>query len=359
MIRNRYVCHPGIYIKEAIEELELNQSEFALRTGLSIKNVSTLISGDSNITFEVAVKLASFFQNDVEGWINLQTKYDIFLHEKTIEKEYDDDWKIAKQYDKEFISHICKVNITNQDKHKCIDELRKCFNVGSLQALKQPNMYVFCKTSVNKDIDEKTIIMRNSWVSIAEQTAKKNKCNAFDKDKLLDKIADLKRLTKESPSVFVPKLKAILSDAGINLVILPYLKNSNIGGVTKWNSFDQSVVVAINDCGKDADKFWFSLFHELGHAIKNHKRHMTISYTKNNIEDEEEKDANEFASNSLINPKDYISFVSKKTLSESDIKRFANSQGVAPFIVVGRLQKDGYVGWDKFQNLKTKYKIIY
>ena len=359
MIKKRYVSHPGVYIKDAIEELEMNQSEFALRTGISIKNVSTLISGDSDITFEVAVKLASFFQNEVEGWVNLQTKYDMYLHEKTLQKEYDDDWEIAKKYDKDFVSHICKIDINANNKQNCIDELRKCFNVGNLQALKQPNMYVFCKTSINRDIDEKTIIMRNSWVSIAEQIARKNKCGVFNKDELLDKIPQLKKLTLESPTVFVPELKKILSEAGINLVILPYLKNSNIGGVTKWNSFDQSVMVAINDCGKDADKFWFSLFHELGHAIKNHKRQMTISYTKNNLEDEEDKAANEFASNSLINREEYLLVVNNKSFTEKSVKEFAKQQGVAPFIVVGRLQKDGYVGWDRFQKIKTKYTVVY
>ena len=78
----RKVSHPGIYIKDAIEELGLNQSEFALRSGLSIKNVSTLITGDSDITFEVALKLAAFFNNSVDGWINLQTRYDFYLNEQ-------------------------------------------------------------------------------------------------------------------------------------------------------------------------------------------------------------------------------------------------------------------------------------
>lgn len=74
--RKRIVSHPGLIIKDALEELGLNQSEFAYRTGLSIKNVSTLLNGESNITFDVAVKLSNFFGNSVEGWINLQTKYD-------------------------------------------------------------------------------------------------------------------------------------------------------------------------------------------------------------------------------------------------------------------------------------------
>ena len=58
--RKRIVSHPGVYIKDAIDELGLSQSEFALRTGLSIKNVSTLINGESNITFEKNGRVSLF-----------------------------------------------------------------------------------------------------------------------------------------------------------------------------------------------------------------------------------------------------------------------------------------------------------
>ena len=77
----RVVTHPGIYVKDAIDELGLSQSEFALRTGLSNENVSKLINGESDITFEVASKLAYFFHTSMEGWLNLQAKYDLYLRE--------------------------------------------------------------------------------------------------------------------------------------------------------------------------------------------------------------------------------------------------------------------------------------
>ena len=99
-------------------------------------------------------------------------------------------------------------------------------------------------------------------------------------------------------------------------------------------------------------------FHELGHAMKNHKRHVTISYSKDNIEDEEEIEANNFAKDALINKSDYEHFVSKKNFSLLAIKKFANSQNVADFIVIGRLQKDGYIGWNMYTNLKPKYSVL-
>lgn len=75
----REMYHPGSYIADAIEALGITQSEFAARVGLSVKTISQLISGDINITFEIANKFSKFFYTSIELWLNLQTKYDLYL----------------------------------------------------------------------------------------------------------------------------------------------------------------------------------------------------------------------------------------------------------------------------------------
>lgn len=355
--KGRMVSHPGVYIKDAIDELGLSQSEFALRTGLSIKNVSTIINGESNITFEVAVKLAGFFHNSVEGWVNLQTKYDLYLNQKNKEAEYNEDWIIAKDFDRHFICDYLQINFDAKNKEKTIDEMRRVFNVALLKNLKHPDMYAFCRTSVMKDIDEKTIILRNAWISLAEQKAREIKCEEFNKDAIISGTDYLKSLTLKRPEVFEPELKSFLSKCGVKLVILPFLSGSNVSGVTKWLNNEKCALVAVNDCGKDADRIWFAIFHELGHAIKNHKRHLTISYNKGNVKDEEELEADAFASNALINENDYRDFIKEEKFDISDIELFAKKQKVAPFIVIGRLQKGGLIPWSSFQRYKIKYTI--
>lgn len=359
MIESRRIYfHPGVFIKDAIEEMGLNQTEFAYRSGLSIKNVSTLLSGESNVTIDVAMKLAAFFHNSVEGWINLQTKYDLFQNSIKIEEELKQEWEIAKSFDKNFVKQILRIEINCDEKNKTINELRSSFNVGTLVALKEVDMYAFCKTSINKDLTENNIVMRNAWISVAEKVAKKKTCAEFNKNVIYENLLNLRKLTLEKPNVFQPKLESILSKAGIKLVILPYLKNSLVGGVTKWIANENCVLIAVNDCGKDADKFWFSIFHELGHAMKNHKRHLTISYEKNKIIDDDEIAANKFASELLINQKEYEEYIKQGVFNESSISRFAKKQHVADFVVIGRLQKDKYIGWNKFQYLKPKYQVL-
>ena len=360
MIENkRIVSHPGVYVKDAIDELGLSQSEFALRTGLSVKNVSTLITGESNITFDVAIKLAAFFHNSVEGWLNLQTKYNLYLNEQNRQKEYENDWEIAKIINKDFCSEILNVKIDTKNKEETIDVLRKCFNVVTLQNLKNPDIYAFCKTSVVKDIDENITILRNAWISVADQKAREMVCSEFNKELILENSKYLRSLTLKGPGVIGTELKEFLGKCGIKLVILPFLRGSNLSGVTKWIGNENCVMVAVNDFGKDADKIWFSIFHEIGHAIKNHKRHLTISYNKDNIQDKDEIEDKKKKKNTLIDESSYQEFIKNNNITESSIKRFAKEQPVAPFIVVGRLQKDEIIGWDKFQNLKPKYTISF
>ncbi len=81
--KGRIVSHPGVYIKDAIDELGLTQSEFALKSGLSIKNVSTILTGESDITFDIAVKLSNFFHNSIDGWLDLQNKYNLSCKKKS------------------------------------------------------------------------------------------------------------------------------------------------------------------------------------------------------------------------------------------------------------------------------------
>lgn len=45
------------------------------------------------------------------------------------------------------------------------------------------------------------------------------------------------------------------------------MKNSGINGAVKWINGSR-VVLAMNNRGVDADKFWFSFFHEIKHVLQ-------------------------------------------------------------------------------------------
>ena len=66
--------HPGVYIKETLEAMEMTAREFSARTGISERTLSAIINRNEDITFDIAYKLSSYFDNSVNYWTNLQNQ---------------------------------------------------------------------------------------------------------------------------------------------------------------------------------------------------------------------------------------------------------------------------------------------
>ena len=64
-----------------------------------------------------------------------------------------------------------------------------------------------------------------------------------------------------------------------------------------------------------------------------------------------ELEADNYAKNILIKDTEYNNFIKNKKYTEKQIKDFSKANNVNTGIVIGRLQKDGIVGWSDFNNL--------
>ena len=110
----------------------------------------------------------------------------------------------------------------------------------------------------------------------------------------------------------------------------------------------------VNDRRLNADSFWFTLFHEIGHIINGD---YGISFEKETGEQEEA--ANKFAQDSLIPSDQYKKFVEGAKFDLQSIKEFANRINRDPDIVLGRLQNDKIVDFNDWilRPLRHKYKV--
>ena len=63
-------------------------------------------------------------------------------------------------------------------------------------------------------------------------------------------------MTVKKPKEFCQECMKYLLNAALHLFLLPHLKNSGVNGAVKWVT-DDRVVLAINNRGVYADKFWF------------------------------------------------------------------------------------------------------
>ena len=69
--------HPGAYIEDIIDDLNITQSEFAKRMNTSSKTISTLVRGKSKLTPDLAFRLADLSGIDAGTWLSLQHEYDL------------------------------------------------------------------------------------------------------------------------------------------------------------------------------------------------------------------------------------------------------------------------------------------
>ena len=88
--------HPGYYIADIIEDMEISQAEFATRMGTTAKTLSQLINGQANISNDLAKKLSVMLGTSVDVWQNLQNTYDRKLIEIQQSKDIDEQAKIVK-----------------------------------------------------------------------------------------------------------------------------------------------------------------------------------------------------------------------------------------------------------------------
>ena len=91
--------------------------------------------------------------------------------------------------------------------------------------------------------------------------------------------------------------------------------------------------------GKDEGKFWFNLFHEIGHLLLHSKKGFHIDlHEEYLIESEIEREANEFAQGLLV--PDFKSMMSELYVSvdaERRLIEIAHENGVSPAILAGRI----------------------
>src|SRR3954451_14062880 len=105
---------------------------------------------------------------------------------------------------------------------------------------------------------------------------------------------------------------------------------------------------------KTDDQLWFTFFHEAGHLLLHSKKQVFIDYGYSE-EDNEEREANKFARDFLI-PTRYADRLAHIARSREQIQEFAKAIGIAPGIVVGRLQHDKLLYPSAFHDLKRKFE---
>lgn len=347
--------HPGYYIADAIEDMGVSQAEFATRLGTNTKTLSYLLNGQANITNDLAKKLSTMMGTSPDIWLNLQNTYDQTLIEIQRAKDFDEQASMARLIDYAYFVEVAGLPTTKVISER-VANLCGWLKVSDLRIMLTPDFLVNYRMGV-RNINDKNIINSRAWIQTAINISNRIETKPYNVEKLKAYLPELRSMTLQPLETFLPRMRAIFAECGVAFVLLPNLKNSGVNGAVKWIN-DGRVVLAMNNRRLEADVFWFSLFHEIRHVLQRKIKTVFISYgEKEMIEMNEklEEDADNFAMNYLIPTSAFKRFSPNRYTSDAEIVKFAESIGVHPGIVAGRLQHEGIL----LPNRSSKFKIKY
>ena len=343
-----FAVHPGETLRDEIESLSISQLELAQRTGLSEKHISQIIHGDASITPDTAIKFERALGTPAEFWANLQKNYDVTSARIAAEGRLAKEIAEAKKFRcyGELVTLRCINEAVNWSEKA--ENLLSFFGVDSLQYIQTTEAIAFRRSSGKFDRHALA-----AWLRCGELAASKIEVASFNRARVREIIPGVKKLSL-LPDDFGKNLQDLFASAGIALVFVPYFKGTKVNGSTRW--IGDKAVIQLNNKGVYNDIFWFTLLHELGHVMLHGVKERFLEYD-GKVQDEKEKEADDFARQNLMPQSEYDAYIRSGQLNRMSAAVFANSVGIDVSIVLGRLAHEGKAKWHQIAKDRQRIEI--
>lgn len=352
-----WVSPPGETIEDLLEENGWTQSEFAQRMGFTPKHVNDLIKGRSTISAEAAARLARVLGSTPQFWLNRDAQYRVALERERLRRAAGDEADWLKELPLPWMKKQGWVE-SFSDKGEQVLECLSFFGVTSVDAWRQRYTQPLTAFRASPKFPKKVGAVA-TWLREGERRAAALVCEPFDKAGFKAALQKIRSLTPTAdPAVFVPQLVRICARNGVAVVVVPAPTGCPASGATKWLTPDKAIL-QLSLRYKSNDHMWFTFFHEAAHLLLHGKKLLFIEGI-DGLDDKLEQQADRFAGNQLISPEDarrLRAMAARGQASKAGVRRFARDLGIAPGIVVGRMQKEGWLPWHYLNDLKVRYRF--
>jgi HTH-type transcriptional regulator/antitoxin HigA len=352
-----YGVAPGETLRETLSVIEMTQVQLATRTGLSLKHVNQIIQGVAPVTPDTALLLEKATGVEARMWNALEATY----RERVLRAESraalleEADWlkelpiaelkkrgKLPQSNNKATLLEAVCDFFRVADRSRWEDVWRK-----PLAAFRQSPSFAADAGAVA------------SWLRLGEIEAEKIDSKPFDPTAFRDALAEIRELTTwKDVAAASERLVELCRQAGVAVVFVAEIGRTRTSGAARWMS-PTKALIQLSLRHKYEDHLWFSFFHEAGHILLHSKKETFINTGPKQPPGADvvmEEEANRFAANHLI-PRHYESRL-PQLHTEADVRAFAREIGIAPGIVVGRLQREELWGWNRGNRLKRKLMLV-
>jgi HTH-type transcriptional regulator/antitoxin HigA len=342
---------PGDLIEEVLEDYGWTRAELAQRLAFSAKHVNELLKGRASITADTAERLERVLGHDAGFWLRLEANY----QQDLVRLQQLDQLATQKDWLKELpLGWMQKQGwvVTCSHKGQQVAACLKFFAVASVDAWRQRYVQPLAVYRTSKSFTTEQGALA-SWLRRSEMQAAAIHCRPYDAKAFRAALSEMRCLSCETnPSVFVPKLQSLAAAAGVAVVFIPAPPRCRVSGATQWLSPDRALI-ALSLRHKTNDHLWFTLFHEAGHILK-HGKKATFVDGLDHVDEKQEEEANRFAADQLIPPAAAQKLQGLR--SEQDVRAAAEALGIAPGIVVGRMQHEKWLPRTHLNGLKVSYR---
>jgi HTH-type transcriptional regulator/antitoxin HigA len=354
-----YASPPGETIDDLLEEKSMTQKDLAERLGVSTKHVNQVIKGHAPISADLAIGLEMVFGVPADFWMTREAIYRtrVAKLKRSASLLEDEEW--ASQFP---ISELKKRGLLSQDAEgkNLTEAVLRFFGIASRHQWREPAVAYRKSSKLDSDIHALA-----AWLRVGELEAQERLPTTakFDAEKFRSVLAEARSWTRLGPGEWLPKLTAGCESSGVVVVIAEHFKDAKVNGATRWLSPDMALI-QLSLRYKWEDVFWFTFFHEAGHVLKHRKRDLFIEVDKKKSTTESEVNrelkkledqADRFAADTLIPPARATELPS--LINAPLVRQFADDIGVAPAIVVGRMQHDGLLPHSHLNELRRRFEF--
>lgn len=349
-----YAVPPGWVLQEHIEALGLSQAEFAGLCGFSPEIVSEIISGKGRIEPGTASVLGRETGLDETLWLNMEAAYRYMLSEMGKNEE------LAEWAQKFPVKELVKRGDISQLSLQAdgVARMLSFFDVWSVGAFgeKYGRASVAYRHSPSFKSSRPALA---AWLRLGEIEAEQTECPEYDQEAFLVSLQDIRNLTGKAGDEIFEQAKKLCLQSGVVLLFVKPLDKVRLSGAAWWVS-SRKPIIQLSARHKTDDHVWYSLFHEAAHILLHSKRQVFIDAIRGKTdcngeeESEAESEADAWARNFLVPLSDWNKFSATFLGSEGEVRYFAEQQGIATGIVVGRLQREGRLPWNRLNGLKRK-----
>ncbi len=344
-----YAVPPGWVLEERLESHEISHAEFARRCGRSPKLISEIIAGKAPIEPVTALQFEKVLGVAAGIWLGIESDYQLHLEREAEARKAEESVEWAKGFP---ITELVKRGAIARPSSRAdrVQKLLSFFGVASVEAwqVRHSGARVAYRHSPSFSSDELALA---TWLRMGELEAAKVECPDYHATTFRRALTRIRELTALRDETALSNARNLCLESGVVLTVVKPFPKTALSGATRWLTPRKALIQLSGRHMRD-DQLWFSFFHESAHILLHSKKSIFVDHYKGEAT-EADAEANTWAAGFLVPRHDWKRFVGSSSFSQIEVIRFAEEQGIAPGIVVGRLQHEGLVPWSRMNHLKV------